>query len=62
MFLGDQLERFLEHLEVEGVVGPFQDEGSAKGLVDAYLEAFKAEIARKVGRYRRKVKKLETPG
>lgn len=59
MFLGEQLERFLEHLESIGIVVPMTDEGVAKELVEEYLTEYKAEVARTAGRYRRKVKKIE---
>ena len=59
MFLGDELERFLVHLEGTGLVAPFSDEGAAKELIEEYLTEYKAEVALQAGRYRRKVKRLE---
>ena len=60
MFLEDELARFLDHLETVGVIPPLLDEGAAEELVEGYLTLYKAEVARKAGRYRRKVKKLES--
>ena len=57
--LEDELRQFVVFLEEEGVpaVGPGEAEGAE--FVDGYLDRYRAEVKRKVDRYRRKLRKVE---
>jgi hypothetical protein len=52
IFLEQDLYRFLDYLEAEGLLG---DGVARERVVEAYLERYRAEIKRKVDRYRRKL-------
>ena len=61
VFLDDELERFVAFLAEEGHLAAGA-EGAALGpLVRTYLERYQKEIARKVARYRRRLRKAEEP-
>jgi hypothetical protein len=57
IYIDEELNRFLAYLENSGVVtfqdGPLEPDA----LVETYLDGYKAEIARKVGRYYGKLKR-----
>ena len=57
--LEEELRQFVVFLEEEGVpaVGPGEAEGAE--FVDGYLDRYRAEVKRKVDRYRRKLRKVE---
>jgi hypothetical protein len=64
IYIGEELNRFLAHLEKTGVAVPQEDQLAREVLVETYLDGYKTEIARKVGRYygklrRKKVKSNE---
>jgi hypothetical protein len=61
VFLQDELRRFLEHLDDEGLAA-HPDQATREALVETYLERYRAEISRKVGRYRRRLQRTEDPG
>ena len=62
MFLEEELDRFLRYLDEEGqlVTGP--DQIVRETLVETYLERYRAEIKRKVARYRRILRRTEVAG
>lgn len=57
--LTEELERFLAHLDAQGYLAAPTDPAARAALVDAYLEGYKGEIQRKVGRYKSKLRKSE---
>ncbi len=57
VFLAEELERFLAYLEAQGQLVTTPVGGVREPLVQTYLERYKAEIARKVGRYRSRLRK-----
>jgi hypothetical protein len=59
VFLKDELHRFLEYLDEEGQLATGPDQAARETLVETYLERYRAEIRRKVGRYRRKLQRTE---
>jgi hypothetical protein len=56
VYLDDELDRFLAYLVEEGHVASGAAEAAA---IEAYLERYQAEIKRKVGRTRRKLRRIE---
>jgi len=59
IYLEPELERFLAYLEADGHLADADGTAERKALVDAYLEGYKTEILRKVGRYRSKLYREE---
>ena len=59
VFLAEELERFLAYL---GAHGQLAEQTAQKTLVEAYLEEYKAEIQRQVGRYRSKLHRTVDAG
>ena len=51
IYIGEELNRFLAHLEQAGVVIPQADQLEREAIVETYLAEYRGEIARKVGRY-----------
>ena len=51
------LERFLDYLDTEGHIAPMGS--TAIRLIETYLEAYRAEVGRRVERYRRRLKRSE---
>jgi hypothetical protein len=62
VFLDDELQRFLEYLAEEGQLATQPGPDVAQALVETYLQRYQAEIARKVGRYRSQLRRIEDPG
>jgi hypothetical protein len=60
-FLEDDLERFLAHLTDESPLPAPSDAAARKALVEAYLNEYRAEIKRRVDRYRSRLRKSQ-PG
>ena len=60
--LEDELQRFAEFLKEEGALDTEPDGEGPAGLVDAYLDRYRAEGKRHVGRYRRKLRKTGVTG
>jgi hypothetical protein len=58
-YLQDDLERFLEHLVSEGIAAVDPEPAALAEQVEAYLEQYRAEIARHVSRYRYRLRKSE---
>jgi hypothetical protein len=52
VFLEQELQRFLGYLDAEGQLAARVDQAARERLVEAYLEGYRAEIKRKVDRYR----------
>ena len=59
IYLEPELDRFLRYLEDEGRLVAQPDPAIREALVETYLEQYRAEIKRKVDRYRRKLQKTE---
>jgi hypothetical protein len=59
VFLGDELDRFLEYLDEEGQLATGPDQAAREMLVETYLEQYRAGIRRKVDRYRRRLRRTE---
>ena len=59
VFLEDELRRFLEYLDEEGQLATRSDQAVRETLVETYLERYRAEIGRKVARYRSKLQRTE---
>ena len=57
--LEDELHRFVAFVEEEGVLAAGQGEAAGAEFVDAYLDRYRAEVKRKVDRYRRRLRKAE---
>lgn len=57
VFLTEELERFLAYLEAQGRLATPAEGASRESLVEAYLERYKAEIQRQVGRYRSRLRR-----
>jgi hypothetical protein len=62
VFLGDELHRFLGYLDEEGQLAEPPDPDIVEELVDAYLQQYRAEITRRVNRYRSKLRRIKSPG
>jgi len=58
-WLDDELQRFLDHLRAIGMLADGPGLPSVETVVEEYIEGYRAEISRKVGRYRSKVKRRE---
>jgi hypothetical protein len=58
-YLQDDLERFLEYLVAEGIATVGPEPASLTEQVETYLEQYRAEIKRDVGRYRYRLRRLE---
>ena len=58
VFLEDELHRFLAFLEV-CQLGTQPDPTAGAALVETYLQGYQAEVKRKVGRYRSKLRRIE---
>lgn len=52
VFLAEELERFLAYLDTQGQLVAPSEGTQREPLVQAYLELYQAEIRRRVGRYR----------
>jgi len=59
IYLDPELSRFLSHLQAEGHLAELDDPAEREALVAAYMEGYKTEIQRKVGRYRSKLYRKE---
>jgi len=59
IFLEDELDRFLAYLDQEGQLAARPDRASRATLVETYLEGYRAEIRRKVDRYRSKLQRAK---
>jgi len=57
VFLTEELERFLAYLGAQGQLATQAEPAAQETLVEAYLEGYKAEIQRLVGRYRSKLRR-----
>ena len=62
VWLQGELERFLNYLRESGQLSAGAEGPAPQPPVEAYLEGYRAEIARKVGRYRRRLRKAEQSG
>lgn len=60
VFLADELRRFLAYLDEEGQIGALSDPAAGEALVETYLQGYQAEVKRKVGRYRSKLRRIES--
>jgi len=58
VFLAEELERFLAYLGAQGQLAMQAEPAAQETLVEAYLEGYKAEIQRLVGRYRSKLRRV----
>jgi hypothetical protein len=61
VFLGEELQRFVEYLAQEGPLPIEPDPPAIEGLVDTYLQQYQVEIKRKVDRYRRQLGRTQSP-
>jgi hypothetical protein len=59
IYLEQDLDRFLRHLEEKGLVADRLDPAAGEALIEAYLEQYRGEIKRLVDRYRRKLDKTQ---
>ncbi len=57
VFLAEELERFLAYLDAQGQLAAPPEGAIREPLVEAYLEQYQAEIQRKVGRYRSRLRR-----
>jgi hypothetical protein len=57
VYLAPELERFLDYLAEEGHLAAGPDPGIREALVETYLDQYRAEIKRRVARYRSKLSK-----
>ncbi len=55
--LDEELERFLAYLADQGQLATLPASAGREAVVEAYLEQYKGEIARKVGRYRGRLRR-----
>jgi hypothetical protein len=62
VFLEDELDRFLGYLDEEGQLATQAGRAVRETLVETYLERYRAEIKRKVDRYRRRLQRTEDAG
>lgn len=58
-YLQDDLERFWDYLVAEGIAAADPEPAAQAERVEAYLDQYRAQIKRHVGRYRYKLRKLE---
>ena len=61
-FLQDELDRFLAYIQEEDQLAVRSDGTPREMLVETYLERYRAEIRRKVGRYRSKLRRTRDAG
>ena len=59
IYVDEELRRFLAHLIEQGHIANALEPESQEALISDYLVEYQNTIQRQVGRYRRKVKKLE---
>jgi uncharacterized protein with von Willebrand factor type A (vWA) domain len=59
VYLDDELHRFLAYLVEEGQAVAQPDRAAEEALVEGYLERYRAEIKRKVDRFRSKIRRIE---
>lgn len=57
--LAQELDRFLTTLDQDDLLADQTDRAARDALVERYLESYRAEIKRKVDRYRRKLRKTQ---
>jgi hypothetical protein len=62
IWLEDELRRFAAHLGEEGHLEVGPDGSAHEILVETYLEQYRAEVKRKVDRYRRRLRRAENAG
>ena len=62
VFLEEELLRFLGFLEGEGRLAAPADQAARERVAEAYLEGYRAEVKRKVDRYRGKLRRSENAG
>jgi hypothetical protein len=58
-YLGDDLARFLDHLVAQGLAAVDPEPAAQTEQVEAYLEGYRAEVQRLVGRYRYRLHRLD---
>ena len=56
IYIGDELKRFLAHLEKVGMTVPVDDQLARDAVVEEYLHAYRTLISSKVNRYYRKLR------
>jgi hypothetical protein len=59
VFLADELQRFLAYLDEQGLLATRSERAAPEALVETYMEGYRAEIRRKVDRYRGKLRRTE---
>ncbi|MGC9348017.1 MAG: hypothetical protein ACP5JG_07765 [Anaerolineae bacterium] len=59
VYLAQDLARFLDYLMERGALTDVLDEADRAALIERYLDEHKAEIKRRVGRYRSKLRREE---
>jgi len=57
--LEEDLARFLEYLAREGHLASASEPAERAALIEEYLAGYQAEVARRVGRYRTKIRRSE---
>jgi len=62
VFLEDELVRFLRYLDEKGQLATRPDQVVRETLVETYLKRYRAEIRRKVDRYRSRLRRTEDAG
>ena len=62
VWLQGELDRFLNYLRESGQLAATPKGATLEPPVEAYLDGYRAEIARKLGRYRRRLRKAEQSG
>jgi hypothetical protein len=62
VYLAEELDRFLSSLDQKGHLAARPDRATRETLVEAYMERYRAEIKRKVDRYRRRLREDEDAG
>ena len=60
VFLEEELDRLLRHLDEEGLLGPGPDQADRQELLESYLQRYRTEIKRKVDHYRRRLRKAQS--
>ena len=61
VLLEEELDRLLRHLNEERLLAPGSDFADPEALLESYLERYRAEIRRKVDRYRRRLRQAQKP-
>jgi hypothetical protein len=59
IYVEDEFRRFVTYLAGEGALADDPDPAALAALVDVYLDAYRAEIRRKVSRYQRQLRQIE---